>query len=277
MLKNELVNKAIEYIIKNLNEEIAIDDVADYCHLSKYYLCRVFKAETGEGVYAFIKRLKMEQSAIEMKLGKDKSITDIGISYGYSSSNYSSAFKKHHHLSPTEFRKTVNTSCAPHPYHRDQLARFQSFVVYNQKIEIRQLAEFQVIYQRYLGNYRDLGAQWEAFTAKYQAYLRTDTLLIERYYDDPAITRVGQCLCDLCMTVAVNCPFANSTTIAGGKFAIYRFDGLIKDIYETLQGIFNIWLPNSGYEMDERYGLNIYRQMDRKNSQVIMDLCIPVK
>ncbi|MDD3306451.1 MAG: helix-turn-helix transcriptional regulator [Acetobacterium sp.] len=74
--------------------------MADHCHLSKYYLCRVFKAETGEGVYAFIKRLKMEQSAIEMKLGKDKSITDIGMTYGYSSSNYSTAFKKHHHLSP---------------------------------------------------------------------------------------------------------------------------------------------------------------------------------
>jgi len=111
--------------------------VADHCHLSKYYLCRVFKAETGEGVYAFIKRLKMEQSAIEMKLGKDKSITDIGMTYGYSSSNYSTAFKKHHHLSPAEFRKTVNTSCAPHPFIPDQLARFQSFEVYDQKIEIR--------------------------------------------------------------------------------------------------------------------------------------------
>lgn len=277
MLKNELVNKAIEYIIKNLNEEIAIDDVADYCHLSKYYLCRVFKAETGEGVYAFIKRLKMEQSAIEMKLGKDKTISDIGITYGYSSSNYSTAFKKHHHLSPAEFRKTVNTSYAPHPYRPDQLAQFQAFEGYDQKIEIRQLAEFRVIYERYLGNYLDLGAQWEVFTAKYQAEINVDTLLIERFYDDPAITRVGQCLYDLCMTVAVNCPLANITTIEGGKFAIYRFDGLIKDIYETLQGIFNIWLPNSGYEMDERYGLNIYRQMDRKNSQVIMDLCIPVK
>jgi AraC family transcriptional regulator len=194
MLKNELVSKAIEYIIKNLNEEITIEDVADYCHLSKYYLCRVFKAETGEGVYAFIKRLKMEQSAIEMKLGKDKSITDIGITYGYSSSNYSTAFKKHHHLSPAEFRKTVNARSAPHPYLPNHLARFQSFEVYDQKIEIRELADFRVIYERYLGNYLDLGVQWEAFTAKYQADINADTLLIERYYDDPAITRVGQCL-----------------------------------------------------------------------------------
>ncbi|PKM48273.1 MAG: AraC family transcriptional regulator, partial [Firmicutes bacterium HGW-Firmicutes-6] len=35
-MKNELVSKAIEYIVENLNEEIAIEDVADYCHLSKY-------------------------------------------------------------------------------------------------------------------------------------------------------------------------------------------------------------------------------------------------
>jgi len=29
--------------------------------------------------------------------------------------------------------------------------------------------------------------------------------------------------------------------------------------------------------MDERYGLDIYRKIDRENSQVVMDLCIPVK
>jgi len=277
MVTNELVSKAILYIVENLNEEITIEDVANYCHLSKYYFCRIFKAETGEGVYAFIKRLKMEQSAIEMKLGKNKSITDIGMTYGYSSSNYSTAFKKHHHLSPAEFRKTVNAICAPHPYISDHLAKFQSFEEYNQKIEIRELADFWVIYERYLGNYLDLGEQWLTFVAKYQAYVNCDALLIERFYDDPSITKVSQCLYDLCMTVDANLRLENTTSIEGGKFAIYCFDGLIKDIYESLQGIFNIWLPNSGYKMDERYGLDIYRKIDRENSHVIMDLCIPIK
>lgn len=277
MVTNELVSKAIEYIVENLNEEIAIEDVANYCHLSKYYFCRIFKAETGEGVYAFIKRLKMEQSAIEMKLGKNKSITDIGMTYGYSSSNYSTAFKKHHHLSPAEFRKTVNAICAPHPYISDHLAKFQSFEEYNQKIEIRELADFWVIYERYLGNYLDLGEQWLIFVAKYQAYVNCDALLIERFYDDPSITKVSQCLYDLCMTVDANLRLENTTSIEGGIFAVYRFDGLIKNIYESLQGIFNIWLPNSGYKMDERYGLDIYRKIDRENSHVIMDLCIPIK
>lgn len=45
-------------------------------------------------MYALIKRLKMEQSAIVLKVEKEKTIIDIGLDYGYSASNYSSAFKK---------------------------------------------------------------------------------------------------------------------------------------------------------------------------------------
>nr|WP_320024227.1 GyrI-like domain-containing protein [uncultured Acetobacterium sp.] len=277
MLKNELVSKAIGYIVENLNQEITLADVAAYCHLSKYYFSRVFKAETGESVYAFIKRLKMEQSAIEMKLGKNKSITDISVNYGYSSSNYSSAFKKHHHISPAEFRKTVNANCAPHPFILDKLAKFQSFEDYNQRIEIKELDDLLVIYERYLGNYLELGNNFYEFTEKYKSYFKADTLLIDRFFDDPSITDVGQCLYDIGMTVDTNCRLDNVMTIQGGKFAVYRFDGVITDIYEVLQGIFNIWLPNSRYEMDERYGLDIYRKMDRDNRHVIMDLCIPIK
>lgn len=89
MISNQLVIKSIDYIIRHLDEEILIEDVADYCYLSKYYFSRIFKAETGESIYAFIKRLKMEQSAFKLKVEKDKLITDIGYDYGYSPSNYS--------------------------------------------------------------------------------------------------------------------------------------------------------------------------------------------
>lgn len=41
----------------------------------------------------------------------------------------------------------------------------------------------------------------------------------------------------------------------------------------TFQGVFNIWLPRSGYKMDERYGLGIYHNIDRK---IIMLLWIYV-
>ncbi|MCB8818027.1 AraC family transcriptional regulator [Desulfosporosinus shakirovi] len=263
--------------MKHLDEEILVEDVAKYCNFSKYYFNRVFKAETGESIYAFIKRLKMEQSALRLKIEKDKSVTDIGLAYGYSPSNYSSAFKKHHRLSPMEFRKGVKTACVFHPLYPDKLARLQSFEDYNQRIKIQELNDFTVIYERHIGNYSELQKNWCDFTAKYKDYVKEDTLLIERSYDDPSITSVEQCLYDICMTVDKACALGNVMTIQGGKFAVYHYDGLIQGIFAAFQGLFNVWLADSGYEMDERYGLDIYRSVDTENMHVVMDLCLPIK
>ncbi|EPY2304561.1 GyrI-like domain-containing protein [Clostridium sporogenes] len=68
-----------------------------------------------------------------------------------------------------------------------------------------------------------------------------------------------------------------NTIIKGDKFAVYCFNGYIYDIFVIFQGVFNIWLPRSGYKMDERYGLGIYHNIDRKNNHVTMDLCIAIK
>ncbi|MGE5678359.1 MAG: AraC family transcriptional regulator [Pseudomonadota bacterium] len=277
MIRNELVSRSIDYIIQHIDEDISIEDVANHCHFSKYYFSRVFKAETGESIYSFIKRLKMEQSAINLKLVKERSITDIGSDYGYSASNYSSAFKKHHSISPAEFRKATNTTCVPHPFYPDRDASFRTFEEYDKQIQVKELEDLVVIFERYIGNYIELGKNWSDFTEKYKAYIKEDTLLIERFYDDPAVTGVYQCLYDICMTVDKSCTLDNVTTIEGGRFAVYRFEGAIEEIFPALQGIFNIWLANSGYEMDERYGLDIYRAVDREKMCVVMDLCIPVK
>lgn len=277
MITNELVNQSIDYIMQHLEEEISVEQVAKYCHFSKYYFSRIFKEETGESIYSFIKRLKMEQSAIRLKIEQDKSITDIGFDYGYSPSNYSSAFKKHHNLSPAEFRKGVYSSCIPHPFFSNCLAKFQSFEEYDRRMSIQELDDYFVVYERRIGNYIELGRNWCDFIEKYKEYRKENALFIERSYDDPSITNIEQCLYDICMTVDQNCSLENVTTIKGGKYAVYRFEGLIEEIFGAFQGIFNIWLPQSDYEMDERYGLEIYRSVDHDNRYVIMDLCIPIQ
>ncbi|HOO78751.1 MAG TPA: AraC family transcriptional regulator [Lachnospiraceae bacterium] len=60
MNTKEIVNQAISYIMEHIEEEIALEDVAEYCHFSKFYFSRIFKDKTGESVYAFIKRMKLE-------------------------------------------------------------------------------------------------------------------------------------------------------------------------------------------------------------------------
>jgi len=277
MIKKELINQSIDYIMAHLDENIAIEAVADHFHFSKFYFCRSFKAVTGESVYEFIKRLKMDQSAIEIKLEKSKPITDIGLDYGYSASNYSAAFKKHRNISPLAFRKSTALTGMSNPFYPEGASGFDAFDGYNRKIKIQELPTYFVIYERVIGNYMDLKEKWFVFLDQYRAHITADTLLIERFYDDPAITGLDSCLYDICLTTEKSCALDNVTTVNGGKFATYRFEGAIQDIFCTIQGIFSVWLPASGYEMDKRYGLNIYREMDRNSQRVIMDLCIPIK
>lgn len=277
MITSEVVQKSIDYIIGHLDDAITIEDVARHCHFSKFHLCRLFKNETGESLYAFIKRLKLEQSAIKLKLEKNKNITEIGEDFGYSPSNYSSAFKKFYQVCPAEFRQGSDKICMNNPFNPDNQVSFQSFEYYAKAIKIMELTDFLVLYERHLGNYIELGQCWLRFTERYKELIKDDTLLIEKFYDDPAITSVKQCLFDICLTVDEGCSYNNVTKIPGGKYAVYRFDGLIKDIFAAYQGVYNIWLAASGHEMRERYSFGIYRKMDRENQCVAVDLCIPIK
>ena len=87
MDRSELVNQSIDYIMQHLDEDLSLDTVAAHFFISKYHFSRIFREETGESLYSFIKRCKIDQSAIDMKLNPEKAITDIGLDYGYSASN----------------------------------------------------------------------------------------------------------------------------------------------------------------------------------------------
>ncbi|EKQ56701.1 MAG: DNA-binding domain-containing protein, AraC-type [Clostridium sp. Maddingley MBC34-26] len=82
IIKKSLINKSIEYILLHIDEDISIEDVANHCNFSKYHFSRMFKEETGVSIYSFIKRIKMDQSAVSLKVEKNKTITDIGVNYG---------------------------------------------------------------------------------------------------------------------------------------------------------------------------------------------------
>ncbi len=197
--------------------------------------------------------------------------------YGYSSSNYSAAFKKHHNVSPAEFRNSTNVTGMLNPFYPEGLSGFDTFDSYDSKIMMQELADVRVIYERVIGNYIELKEKWPQFIDKYKSYIKPDTLFIERFYADPTITGLQSCIYDICMTTDELCALENITNIKCGKFAVYHFEGKIRDILCSVQGIFSVWLADSGYIMDERYGLNIYHKIDRTSEYVTMDLCIPIK
>lgn len=230
MISNEAVNRAIAYILSHIAEDISVDEVARHIHFSKHNFSRMFQLATGESVYEFIKRVKMEQSAFRLKVETGRTVTDIGANYGYSSSNYSSTFKKHHNMSPVAFRRSIVANCMQNPIFSDADIQLEPFEVCSKKITVETLPDYRVIYERRIGNDGQLSQDWGALQKKYEAYCTEETLLLERTYDDPSITEVNGCLYDIYMSVSEDCQLPNTDTIQGGKFAIYHFKKVVSAI-----------------------------------------------
>lgn len=276
MDKRALINDSIDYILAHLAEPLTIADVAKQLSYSKYYFCRTFKEVTGESVYSFIKRMKIEQSAIDLKLKKDKQISEIGLDYGYSASNYSSVFKELYDQSPVNFRKAIKANKVPNPFNPQKQETLSSYEAYQQKIKICELNDLLVVFERKLGSYVNLKQEWSSFIAE-NAYYDETSVMIEKYYNDPSLAIFDNSICDLCFTVDEVFDSENTKVIEAGKCAVFPFQGTIEEIFSAAQGLFTIWLPQSEYQMKENYGLNIYRRIDWEAGYVQMDICIPIK
>lgn len=276
MITNQTINQAIDYILEHITDELSVDDVAAQCHFSKYYFSRMFKEETGESVYAFIKRLKLEQSAFRLKVEPDRAVTDIGYDFGYSPSNYSWMFRKQYQTNPVDFRRKSYERALQHPFYHATRGHMETFEECDRKIVIKNLPDYNVIYERRIGNYRSLSEQWNEFIKKYQDYVTDKTLFFERTFDDPSITDTDGCLYDICMSVDRDCALENTCTIEGGRCAVYSYIGSARHIYAAYQTIFTVWLPQTHYRLDNRSGFDIYRKVDSSTDYMELDICMPI-
>lgn len=278
MITNCVVNTAIDYILSHAEDELTLEDVAKYCHLSKYYFSRLFKEQTKESVYAYIKRVKLEQSAFRLKTEKSRRITEIGADYGYSASNYSCAFKQHYRMTPVDFRRKSRQYSLEHPFFHNEKWHMESFEECNARITMERVPDYNVLYERRFGNYESLSRSWGVFIEKYGDYISGETVFLERTYDDPAVTAKDSCLYDVCMSVDRNCPLGNTGVIEGGRCAVYHFKGHAKYIYAAYQTMFLVWLPETHYELDVRRSMfDIYHRIDEDTMYMEMDICLPVK
>ncbi len=277
-VRNACINKAIEYIFCHLNEKITIDDVAEYCNFSKYHFSRLFKAETGMSMYAFIKINRMAQSATKVKAEPEKSITDIALDAGYSSSNYATAFKECFNTYPAEYRasRKGDVFTPKHPY-LDMECSLKTFEEYDANISIVELPNRLMYYKRFIGNYHELKDCWRAFLEAVRPYVTEETIFVERSYCDPDVMENERCISDICMSLSEGVELQPQTLLRGGLYAKYHFCSSRKEIYETYQGLSCVWIPKSKYVLDRRDFFDESISYDPKTDVIEMYIHIPIR
>ncbi|MCH4888568.1 response regulator [Acidaminobacter sp. JC074] len=105
-----MIDTAIDYLEKHFSEEISLESVADYLHISPEYLSRLFKKETTKTFIHYLTTLRLEAAK---RLIEDTQLKNFEVAekVGYNEPNYFSyVFKKRYGISPSKYRKSIKGS-----------------------------------------------------------------------------------------------------------------------------------------------------------------------
>ena len=102
---DEALQRAIQYVLQNINCPITAAEVADHVGFSRSYFSTYFKEQLGFTLSAFILRCKLEEGKHLLQF-TDKPLSVISNHLCFSSqSHFQTAFKKQYNVTPLQFRK----------------------------------------------------------------------------------------------------------------------------------------------------------------------------
>ena len=109
-LKAEIYRKiypALCYANKNYPSAFYLEDMCRTLGIDKYNFCKIFKKATGLTFFSYLTGVRL-RSAEKLLSSTDKSITEIALECGFSTSQYfNRVFLKEKGCSPSEFRKLL--------------------------------------------------------------------------------------------------------------------------------------------------------------------------
>ena len=152
---------------------------------------------------------------------------------------------------------------------------------------VRELPMHHVAYMRYVGPYgpRGIPEPW----MRLRRWMGTRGLELASTvrpgiaHDDAGITERAKCSYDACVVVPRDVAadrWVNLTDVPAGRYAVAAFHGTASGIEGAWQYVFERWLPDSGYQPDDRACFEIYRGALETGSTVgafRCELCLPVR
>lgn len=98
------LNKIVEYIEKNLEENIDLKVISKMIGMNEYTFQRLFSLITGCSFADYVRSRRLSNAGQELYLGEEK-IVDIAVKYQYNNAtSFSRAFEKFHGIKPSEVK-----------------------------------------------------------------------------------------------------------------------------------------------------------------------------
>ncbi len=299
------VNRVIDHIREHLGEALTLAALARVATFSPFHFHRLFHAITGETLFGFIHRQRVEKAAGALLSGRDRSVLEVALDHGFSSAaTFARAFRSRFGMSATQWRgggaerwrqrqgrqrnpgKQVRNDGKARARRRADTPRKRAKEA-PMSVHVTQIPTYRVAYMRYVGPYGPNGIPklWERFND----WMRTrgldgsHSIKIGIGHDDPSITEHEKCRYDACVVVPADFDgdkWVNVMEVPGGTYAVSAFSGTAHEIEGAWESLYRTWLPGSGYEPDDRPCIEVYRgnpAVEGCAGAFRCDLCVPVR
>ncbi|WP_438349978.1 AraC family transcriptional regulator [Paenibacillus sp. FA6] len=104
-----MCHRMIDYLKQHLNEPIGIPEISEAIGISSSLASQLFKQETGETIYNYLTRLRIERAS-ELLLKTNDRISDIALMVGYQHENsFIRSFRKFKDITPGKYRDMMRS------------------------------------------------------------------------------------------------------------------------------------------------------------------------
>lgn len=285
------INEVQDYIEKHLEDELSTTQLAKVASFSEYHFQRIFKLMTGESLYGFIKRLRLEKAIFYLRSNHQMNVQDIAFAVGFSTqAAFAKALKERYGMSASGIRKLDDSKMSQLMNEVSTNGKvFNQPMHYNNPIEltIKTIDPMPVLYLRHTGAYKgDSDLFMKLFTKLYdyanrRKLINSQTKWLTVYHDFGELTDEEKLRMSLCLTVEnelVNQGEFGYMEVSGGKYAIGRFSLETDEYQGAWSYMISKWLPESGYVPDDRLCFEYYppQACENESTRRLVEIFIPI-
>jgi len=296
-------NRVLDHIQAHLAEAMDLETLASVACFSPYHFHRLFHGWMGETLHDFIFRLRVERAATQLVYNPGKTITEIALDCGFSSSStFARAFKAFHGVSATEWRKDRKIS---KPDRKDCEAAGAGLdaswgttggagpfkepsMTLPLHVDVQQLSPMHVAYLRHVGPYQANSALFERMFGQVCAWagsrglLGPQTKFLCIYRDNPEITDAQKLRLDVGATVPESTQVEGEIgkqRLEGGTYAVARVRIHAEQYLEAWDSLMGGWLPGSGFQPDDRpcFEISLNNPKEDPEGMHEVEICLAVK
>jgi AraC family transcriptional regulator len=261
--------RVLVHIQDHLGDPLRLDELAALACFSRYHFHRIFKGMVGESVKEYVRRLRLERAASQLKQGS-ASVIEIALDAGYESHEaFTRSFKTRFGAAPSHFRSIRKAQFARSSsgFHYRPGKTIRHFRTGNRggsmNVKIQELKPMRVAFLRHVGPYGEVSATWDRLLTILgkDGYLGGNPLLLGICHDDPEVTPPAKIRYDACVTVGDDFAPGGGVqvqTVAGGEYAVTTHTGAYNTLGRTYVELLGQWIPRSGRELRDAPCFEVY-------------------